>query len=255
VEIGLPKCVHFHVIRSKTLHETGLDENTMVVFTADHGEMLGERGMWFKQCFYEWSVRVPLAFHFPQQFASRRVSELVSLVDLLPTFMDLASAGHPPEPVSPLDGASLVSLAQGRSVGWRDHVISEYTGEGVVAPCRMVRRGPYKYIYTHGYPPLLYDLQADPSECNNLADQSRFADLVADLQAIVLDDWAPEVIHAQCIQSQKERLFIQQTTGGEPNWAFRYRPDDGARYIRNAGAVETKAKSRYPFVEPTPFER
>ncbi|ETX00627.1 MAG: choline-sulfatase [Candidatus Entotheonella factor] len=239
----------------KTLHETGLDENTMVVFTADHGEMLGERGMWFKQCFYEWSVRVPLVFHFPQQFVSRRVSELVSLVDLLPTFMDLASAGHPPEPVSPLDGASLVSLAQGRSVGWRDHVISEYTGEGVVAPCRMVRRGPYKYIYTHGYPPLLYDLQADPSECNNLADQSRFADLVADLQAIVLDDWAPEVIHAQCIQSQKERLFIQQTTGGEPNWAFRYRPDDGARYIRNAGAVETKAKSRYPFVEPTPFER
>ena len=238
-----------------TLRETGLDENTLVVFTADHGEMLGERGMWFKQCFYEWSVRVPLVFHFPKRFAPRRVTELVSLVDLLPTFMDIASNGQPPEPVSPLDGASLVDVAQGVGEKWRDDVISEYTGEGVVAPCRMIRRGPYKFIYTHGHPPLLYDLQQDPAECCNLANRADYADLVADLQAAVLRDWEPETILAQCIQSQRERLFIQKTTGGEPNWAYRYRPDDGDRYIRNAGAVETKAKSRYPFVEPTPFER
>ncbi len=238
----------------QTLHETGLAENTVVVFTADHGEMLGERGMWFKQCFYEWSVRVPLVFHFPKLLAPRRVSELVSLVDLLPTFTDLASAGHPPEAVSPLDGASLVELATGDAVtDWRETVISEYTGEGVVAPCRMIRRDRYKYIYTHGHPPLLYDLETDPTECDNLAEQAQFASLVADLQAAVLEDWDPEAISAQCIQSQQERLFIQKTTGGEPNWAFRYRPDDEARYIRNTGAVDTKAKARYPFVAPTPF--
>jgi len=77
------------------LKETQLDNNTVVVFCGDHGEMLGERGMWFKQSFYESSVRVPLMVSMPSRFAPARVSAHVSLVDLLPTFLDLAYAGTP----------------------------------------------------------------------------------------------------------------------------------------------------------------
>ena len=77
-----------------TLADLGLEDDTVVVFTADHGEMLGERGQWFKQSFHEWSVRVPLIVRIPGLQSSPRVAELVSLVDLLPTFMDVATGGR-----------------------------------------------------------------------------------------------------------------------------------------------------------------
>lgn len=239
----------------EAMSETGLLDDTVVVFAADHGEMLGERGMWYKQCFYEWSARVPLIVRFPGEFKPKRISNLVSLVDLLPTFMDLATDGEVPPPVNPLDGHSLTELMRGNAEGWEDTVISEYTGEGVNAPCRMVRQGAYKYIYTHGHPPLLYDLDTDAEELNNLIGTPETAEIEQRLVAAMFDNWDPEWIAEQCLQSQKERLFIQETTDGIPNWAFHFRPDDGERFVRNASAVGTKIKARYPFVEPTPFER
>ena len=69
-----------------------------------------------------------------------------------------------------------------------------------------------------------------------------------------LENWNPEEISQNCINSQKERLFIQESTGGKPHWAFRIQPNDNERFIRNASAVGTKIKARYPFVEPTPIE-
>jgi len=238
-----------------TLEEMDLAENTIVVLTSDHGEMLGERGGWFKQYFYEPSTTVPLIVRAPGRYKPGRASELVSLVDLLPTFMDIATDGNAPEPASPLDGNSLTGLLSGGDAGWDNRVISEYTGEGVAAPCRMVRRDNYKYIYTHGHPPLLYDLDKDPLEVENRAGQPETADIEAKLAAEILDGWDPEVVNAACIQSQKERLFIQKATDGVPDWAFVARAGDDARYVRNASAVAAKSAARYPFVEPTPFER
>ena len=239
----------------QTLEECGLLDNTMIVFTSDHGEMLGERGKWFKQYFYESSVRVPLIIAMPGTIKPGRVSEHTSLVDLLPTFMDLATGGKPPEPVSPLDGDSLIGLLSGGDDGWNNTVISEYTGEGVIAPCRMIRRGKYKYIYTHGHPPLLYNTDDDPLELANLAGQANVAAVESELAHDLLVDWDPDAINEKCIQSQKERLFIQEATGGEPTWAFHSRQGDEQRYVRNSGAVQAKQKARYPFVEPTPFVR
>ncbi len=239
-----------------TLEETDLEEDTVVVFTSDHGEMLGERGMWFKQSFYEWSVQVPLIVKIPGQQFKLRVSELVSLVDILPTLVDIATDGDIPESVGPLDGNSLLPLMRDEDEGtWDNQVISEYTGEGVTAPCRMVRRDDIKFIYTHGHPDLMYDLKNDPLELNNLIGNPEFADIENQLRDEIFKDWDPELINAACIQSQKDRLFIQKTTGGTPNYAFKFRPDDGERFIRNDSAVGTKAKARYPFVEPTPFDK
>lgn len=236
-----------------TVEQLGIGDETVVVFTSDHGEMLGERGMWFKQSFHEWSVRVPLIISMPGNRPAR-IDDPVSLVDLLPTLMEIATDGKGGTLVSPVDGQSLLRLLDGNG-NRQNRVISEYTGEGVVAPCRMVRRDHFKLIYTHGHPDLLYDLDSDPLELENLAGDPAHQDTRNRLRSEILDGWDPERISARCIQSQKERLFIQETTQGDPNYAYRYRSGDQDRYIRNASAVGTKAKARYPFVEPTPFLR
>lgn len=237
------------------MRETGLDENTLVIFTGDHGEMMGERGMWYKQHFFEWSARVPLIVGMPDTFAPGRDDSLVSLVDLLPTMLDVASDGNPPETVDPLDGDSLTGLLGGNRQGWKNEVISEYTGEGVKAPCRMLRRGRYKYMYTHGHPGMLFDLEADPNEVENLVDHPDMADTAADLLQGILDGWDPEAVNAKCLASQRQRRFIHEANGGEPYWAFVARPGDGERFVRNAGAAPTKAKARFPFVEPLSHEQ
>src|SRR3546814_20469126 len=95
------------------LHRAGLADDTIIVFTGDHGEMLGERGMWYKMTFYEWSARIPLIIHAPRLFGPRRVHRNVSLVDLLPTLLDLATDDHMPELIDPIDGNSLVPLIHG----------------------------------------------------------------------------------------------------------------------------------------------
>ncbi|MGI9316301.1 MAG: choline-sulfatase, partial [bacterium] len=100
---------------------------------------------------------------------------------------------------------------------------------------------------------LLYDLDQDPHELNNLIDNPEYDDVARSLKSELMTRWDPEKINDYCLQSQKERLFIQKTTGGDPNWAYCARAGDRERFIRNDSAVGTKAKARYPFVEPTPF--
>ena len=124
-----------------------------------------------------------------------------------------------------------------------------------MAPCRMVRSGRYKYIYTHRYPSLLHDLENDPRELKNISGDSELTEIELDLNSLTLKRWDPEEISGNCIQSQKERLFIQGATEGKPPWAFRFQPNDNDRFIRNSSAVETKIKARYLFLELTPFEK
>ena len=95
----------------------------------------------------------------------------------------------------------------------------------------------------------------DPLEVENLAGRPEVADAEAGLAAEIMDGWDPDAVNVACIQSQKERMFIQNVTGGEPTWVYVARAGDDQRYVRNASAVDTKAAARYPFVEPTPFER
>ncbi|MGH6716242.1 MAG: hypothetical protein ACREDC_08660 [Bradyrhizobium sp.] len=117
----------------------------------------------------------------------------------------------------------------------------------------MIRKGDFKLIYTHGFPDLLYDLTTDPLELNNLAASASHASVVSALRAELLAGWDPVAINQKVLQSQRERRLIQSATGGEPNWAFKLRPDDDRRYVRNSGAVQTKAKARYPFIAPPPI--
>ncbi|OQE18256.1 hypothetical protein PENSTE_c018G03684 [Penicillium steckii] len=151
----------------KTLKNTGLDEDTIIVFTGDHGDMLGERGLWYKMAWFENSSRVPMLFHAPKKFAPKRVSENVSTMDLLPTFAGLA--GAPLVKELPLDGVSLVPYLTGEDGPRTDTVYGEYMGEGTQAPVVMIRRGRWKFVYSPIDPPMLFDLVSDPDELNNLA--------------------------------------------------------------------------------------
>lgn len=243
----------------ETLEKADLADNTIVIFASDHGEMMGERGMWYKQTFFEWSARVPLIIRVPGRSGGRRVSKVVSLVDLFPTVLDLATGGRPPELVDPIDGNSLTGLMSGKDNNWPDTAISEYTDMGVIMPCRMLRQGRYKYIYTHQYPAQLYDLDVDLNELNNLSGLARYSEIEDSMCKRVLRDWDPEQVLVRVLQSQKRRKLISdamQKSDKYPNWSHLARPEDAKRYVRGSaktggGTVTVKARARFPYVAPT----
>ena len=124
----------------RTLEETGQTDNTIIVVSADHGDMLGERGLWYKMTFFEHSTRVPMIIHAPKALKARQVAEHVSLMDLLPTFCDIATDGKGISYAAPVDGNSLLGLAAGSKKGWSNTVFGEYMAEGTFQPAFMIRR-------------------------------------------------------------------------------------------------------------------
>lgn len=176
----------------RALEDTGLRDDTIVLFTSDHGEMLGERGLWYKMSFFEWSARVPLIICAPGRFGPRRVGRHVSLVGLLPTLVDLAGGGGPAEFADVVDGRSLVPLLHGDEDGWPDTVLGELLCEGAVAPCLMIRRGRYKYIYSGPDPDQLFDLEADPNELENLPGRPEHEDARRAFRGKIMGRWDPQ---------------------------------------------------------------
>ncbi len=132
-----------------TLKAAGLAEDTIVIFTSDHGEMLGERGMWFKMCLFEGSVRVPMIIAGPGWPQGTTRAENISLLDLAPTILAQA-AGEPR--ATAFEGRDLLPLARGEAPDWPQDVHCEYTAEGCDEPWLMLRRGSRKIIRseTHG---------------------------------------------------------------------------------------------------------
>ena len=186
------------------LDETGLRERTAVVYTSDHGELLGEHGMWYKSSFYEQSVRIPLIISWPGNLPRRRVKEVVSLVDLTATIVELAGAPR----LDWMDGDSLLSLAKGESRGWKNEAISEYYASGVTRPMGMIRRGRFKLNHSLGDRTELYDLQDDPGEFNDLGEQSAYEGIRETLAARLLSQLNPTRLDGQVRQSQSERRLI-----------------------------------------------
>jgi choline-sulfatase len=192
------------------LEKLGLADNTLVVFTSDHGDMLGEKGQWFKRLYFEWSARIPLILRLPGKArAGMRVSSLVSLVDLLPTFAEAAGVAVE----TPLDGKSLIPLLDGREDGAAREVIGEYGGEATIEPIRMVRRDHYKYIAVNGYPPQLYDLKKDPDETVNVAGQAAYAAVERELRARAEQGWNGAAMKSRIMASQENRDYLRSIAG------------------------------------------
>jgi choline-sulfatase len=192
------------------LEKLGMADNTLVVFTSDHGDMLGEKGQWFKRVYLEWSARIPLIVRFPgNAHAGRRVPSLVSLVDLLPTFAEAAGATVDTH----IDGSSLLPLIDGRENGAQREVIGDYCGEATIEPIRMVRRGNYKYIAVNGYPPQLFDLKKDPFETVNVAGQAAYASEERELRARAELDWNGPAVKTRVMGSQDNRDSLRAIAG------------------------------------------
>ncbi|MEE9333290.1 MAG: choline-sulfatase [Granulosicoccaceae bacterium] len=196
----------------------GMAENTAIVFTSDHGDMLGERGMWFKKHFFEPSLRVPLIIKLPG-VAPGRVATPASLVDLLPTFMGIAEGpGWQPE-IELLDGADLTDIAT-QPVDHDRPVYAEYLAEATTSPIFMIRRGRFKFIESAHDQPLLFDVEADPQELVNLASDPAHATLLARFQAEMAEKWDSSVLTDQIkLSQQRRRLIIEgNAKGSKPRW-------------------------------------
>ena len=213
----------------EALDQTGLRDNTLIIFISDHGEMLGERGLWFKQHFWDWSARVPMIFNMPGTVAARRCDKVVSLVDLLPTLLDIADASYDQKNLSQfkLDGRSLAGTFSGKDENCPDQAICDYLAIGPCVPCRMVRKGRYKLYYTHGHPNMLFDMVDDPNELNNIAGQAAYRETESELQSICFENWNPDGLTERIVESQTQRKLIASATGHDQPWNYLVRTDDG----------------------------
>ena len=235
----------------RTLKETGQADNTIIIVLSDHGDMLGERGLWYKMNFFENACRVPLIVYAPERFQAHRVAASVSLVDILPTLVDMAFEGAAPAAPEALDGRSIWPHLLG--TGGHDEVVGEYLGEGAVAPLVMLRRGVHKFVHSPGDPDQLFDLQADPNELQNLAIDPAAFDLLQAFRAEVAARWDMPALRAEVVASQRRRRFhyAAQNLGAPQYWDHQPFQAASQRYMRNHIDLDTlEARARYPVVNP-----
>ncbi|MEM9341450.1 MAG: choline-sulfatase [Pseudomonadota bacterium] len=214
----------------QTLTETDALDNTVVIVTSDHGDMLGERCLWFKMSYFEHSVRVPLVMAGPG-IATGTAPNACSLIDLAPTLMDLAEAG---DPRVPLDGRSLMPLARGEQDDTSE-VIAEYCAEMTGAPVFMIRRGAMKYIHCDTDPPQLYDLDADPDELTNVATDPAYAAQAVAFADEVAQRWDSAALQRDVIASQQARFAVHKgmAAAGPTQWDHSPQSDATRQYVRS----------------------
>ena len=213
----------------KVLEDTR--QEAVVVFVSDHGDMLGERGLWFKMSMYEGSARVPLMIAAPGVTAGR-IDAPVSTLDVGPTLADLAGID-----LSSIadwtDGQSLLPVAAGavRSAP----VAIEYAAEATVAPIVALRDGRYKYVRCAVDPEQLFDLEADPGELNNLAGLASQAAVLAEFRELAEARWDLARFDADVRASQARRLVVYDALrkGGYYPWDFQPLKSASDRFMRN----------------------
>ena len=230
-----------------TLDALGVADDTVVVLLADHSDMLGERGLWYKMNFFEGSARVPMIVHAPKLFSPKRISAPVSLVDVLPTVTDLVGAAAP-EHLEPSAGRTLLDLCAGGPQAERE-VVGEYLGEGAIAPIVMIRRGPHKFVHSPADPDQLYDLAADPHERVNLAGEAAFAGLAGQFRREVAGRWDLAELDREVRCSQRRRIAVSAAlaTGSQTSWDYAPPYDASRRYIRrHMDLADLERMARYP---------
>lgn len=206
-------------------------QEAIILFVSDHGDMLGERGLWFKMCFYDGASRVPLMIAAPEM-AAGLVTDPVSTIDVCPTLCALAGVSM--EEVMPwTTGESLVPLGQG---GERTSPVAmEYAAEASYAPLVSLRYGKWKYNRCSLDPDQLFDLEADPHELTNLADHPDHQGTVQSLRAKSEARWDLARFDAEVRASQAKRWVVYEALrqGGYYPWDYQPLRDASERFMRN----------------------
>jgi choline-sulfatase len=210
---------------------TGLAERTRVLYSSDHGDNLGTRGLWGKSNMYEEAAGVPMILAGPEVPPGVVCREPVSLVDCFPTI--LAGAGLPEHPEDcDLPGASLLEILRGAVP--RRTVMSQYHAAGAATGVFMIRKGPFKYVHYVGMPAQLFDLDADPQERRDLAGDPGWRGLVAECEAALRRVVDPERADALARADQGARIAA---LGGREaiiaRGSFGYSPVPGAEPVYN----------------------
>lgn len=216
---------------TRALEIAGVADDTIVIVTSDHGDMLGERGLWFKMCFYEGAARVPLTIAGPGVAAGLVIAPSSNL-DILPTLCDLA--GIDLSAIAPwTDGQSLLPMARGE--GRKGPVLMEYAAEGSQAPMVAIRTGRYKFVHCEIDPPQLFDLESDPRELKNLAAEPANAVLVSGFLEEAHELWDMAAFDAAVRQSQARRWIVYPAlrNGAYYPWDFQPLRQASERYMRN----------------------
>ena len=228
-----------------TLDRAGLLDNTIIIYTADHGELAGEHGLWWKRTWHEASVRVPLIVSLPEhrnrQFAAKEIKEPASLADLFPTICGLCKV---PEPEG-LAGVDLSPILLGNpctAIQERPGVITEHLSNfsGPGTEYRMIRSARYKYVAFNQCADLAFDLLEDPDEQHNLVGNSEKNDVLEKLKTAVMDGFDFET----SINSQHRMI-----SNFRKRFPTRVRPTTANQIIRGDGVmVEADQTLEHPQV-------
>ncbi|RFC67442.1 MULTISPECIES: choline-sulfatase [Mesorhizobium] len=214
-----------------TLQRCRMSDNTAVVFVSDHGDMLGEHGLWFKMSFFEGSVRVPLMIAAPG-WTPRRIDDPVSTLDVCPTLAGLA--GIDMGELAPwTDGEDLAPVAAGKVQ--RGTVPAEYAAEGSVSPLVCLRDGALKLVLCEQDPPMLFDLARDPDELVNRADDATYADRLKAMTNEANARWNLAAFDSAVRESQARRHVVYRALRNGAYYPWDYQPLQKAseRYMRN----------------------
>jgi len=199
-----------------SLERSGLDKNTIIIFSSDHGDMLVEREMVQKRAFYDYCSRVPLIIKYPDnRNAGKIVRTPVTTIDLLPTMCEMTGS----DASQPHDGDSLLPLIEQED---HDRHVFVEAHEVVGVPCIMVRKADWKYNYIHGHEPQLFNMKDDPKEWNNLAGSTDHVEVESELKALILDEFDPDDMAAENLASIRRRAVIKDVMDKQDvTWAYR----------------------------------
>ncbi|MBT3139432.1 choline-sulfatase [Phaeobacter gallaeciensis] len=206
-------------------------QEAIILFVSDHGDMLGERGLWFKMSFYDGSARVPLMISAPDLPAGR-IDTPVSTLDVTPTLGALAGVSM--EEIAPwTDGQDLTGLAKGAER--IEPVTIEYAAEASYAPLVALRYGPWKYNRCALDPDQLFNLENDPHELSNLADDPAHAGTLATIKAKSEARWDLDKFDTDVRASQARRWVVYEALrqGGYYPWDYQPLQKASERYMRN----------------------
>jgi len=229
---GLVSFVDHNVGRMvKALEDNGLTGDTRIIYTSDHGDNLGARGLWGKSNMYEDSAAVPMIMAGPDVPQSVACTEPVSLVDSFPTIVDCVGLEPHPDDRN-LPGSPLFEVVTGTAP--QRTIMSEYHAAGSATGTFMIRKGKFKCVYYVGMPAQLFDLESDPYERRNLAEEPGYHGLVADCETALRKLVDPEAADALARKDQAAK--IAELGGREAILAkgsFGYSPVPGTRPIYN----------------------
>jgi choline-sulfatase len=184
------------------LRRTGQLDNTLVVYTSDHGETLGAHGRWSKNNMYEDSVHVPMLMAGPGLPPGIAVDTPVGHVDMAATMLEMAGAERP----STLRGVSLLPAINGNGGDLPEHAYSECHCSGNLTGTFMIRSGDWKYVHFTWYDGLLFNLADDPDELTNRFDDPEASDVLKDLQRVLHDQVNPEDVTRRAFDTQARKL-------------------------------------------------